>query len=135
MKINEVTEGPRSSIYDPNAEKLAGVRRLGQQITNALEPKSGVKWPDDEVWNKASMLGTRHAELPDGQAKTPGEALKKAGVSKDELDDIMTKAKQARKVAMPDPEPSAEPEDDDELDDKGPSDDEIDRDAKMYAKG
>jgi|TARA_B100001094_G_scaffold44420_1_gene39202 hypothetical protein len=135
MKINEVTEGPRSSIYDPNAEKLAGVRRLGQQITNALEPKSGVKWPDDEVWNKASMLGTMLSELPDGQAKTPGEALKKAGVSKDELDDIMAKAKQARKVAMPDPEPSADPEDDDELDDKGPSDDEIDRDAKMYAKG
>ena len=135
MKINEVTEGPRSSIYDPNAEKLAGVRRLGQQITNALEPKSGVKWPDDEVWNKASMLGTMLSELPDGQAKTPGEALKKAGVSKDELDDIMAKSKQARKVAMPDPEPSADPEDDDELDDKGPSDDEIDRDAKMYAKG
>jgi hypothetical protein len=135
MKINEVTEGPRSSIYDPNAEKLAGVRRLGQQITNSLEPKSGVKWPDDEVWNKASMLGTMLAELPDGGAKTPQEALKKAGVSKDELDDIMAKAKEARKVSLPDPEPSAEPEDDPEDDMGGQSDDEIDRDARDFARG
>lgn len=133
MKINEVTKGPRSSIYDPNAEKLAGVRRLGQQISNAIEPKSGVKWPDDEVWNKASMLGTMLAELPDGQAKTPGEALKKAGVSKDELDDIMAKAKEARQVSLPDPDPAPDDEPDDDMD--GPSDDEIDRDAKMYAKG
>lgn len=133
MKINEVTEGPRSSIYDPNAEKLAGVRRLGQQITNSLEPKSGVKWPDDEVWNKASMLGTMLSELPDGGAKTPGEALKKAGVSKDELDDIMAKAKEARQVSLPDPDPA--PEDEPEDDMGGQSDDEIDRDARDFARG
>ena len=99
MKVNEVvTRNPRNSIYDPNAEKMAGVRRFGQQITNSLEPKSGVKWPDDAVWNKASMLGTMLAELPDGGAKTPAEALKKAGVSKDELEDIMAKAKEARQM-------------------------------------
>jgi len=134
MKINEITEGPRSSIYDPNAERMAGVRRLGQQITNSLEPASGVKWPDDEVWNKASMLGTMLSELPDGGAKTPQEALKKAGVSKEELEDIMAKAKQARQVSLPDPEPApADDEPDDDMD--GPSDDEIDRDARDFARG
>ena len=133
MKVNEVvTRNPRNSIYDPNAEKMAGVRRFGQQITNSLEPKSGVKWPDDAVWNKASMLGTMLAELPDGGAKTPAEALKKAGVSKDELEDIMAKAKEARQVSIPDPEPQ---DDDDEPDDRSPSDDEIDRDAQDFARG
>ena len=133
MKVNEVTRSPRSSIYDPNAEKMAKIRRFGQQITNSLEPASGAKWPDDAVWNKASMLGTMLAELPDGGAKTAAEALKKAGVSKDELEDIMAKAKQARQVSIPDPEP--QDDGDDEPDDRAPSDDEIDRDAVAYAKG
>ena len=133
MKVNEVTRSPRSSIYDPNAEKMAKIRRLGQQITNSLEPASGVKWPDDAVWNKASMLGTMLAELPDGGAKTAAEALKKAGVSKDELEDIMAKAKQARQVSIPDPEP--QDDGDDETDDRAPSDDEIDIDAVANAKG
>ena len=131
MKINEVTEGPRDSIYDRGASKFAQVRKLGQQITNSLEPKSGVKWPDDEVWNKASMLGTMLSELPDGLAKTPAEALKKAGVSKEELEDIMAKAKQARAVSLPDPEPEDEPEDDM----GAPDDDEVARQADMVARG
>jgi len=134
MKINEVTEGPRDSIYDRGAGKFVEIRRLGRQITNSLEPSSGVKWPDDAVWNKASMLGTMLAELPDGQAKTPAEALKKAGVNKEELEDIIAKAKQARAVKMPEPEePEAEPDDDDM--DAAPDDDEIARQADQMARG
>jgi hypothetical protein len=134
MKINEVTEGPRDSIYDRGASQFAQIRRLGQQITNSLEPSSGVKWPDDEVWNKASMLGTMLSELPDGQAKTPAEALKKAGVSKEELEDIVAKSKQARAVKMPEPEePEADPDDDDMG--AAPDDDEIARQADQMARG
>ena len=133
MKINEVTRDPKSSIYDPGGEKMTKIRRTGQQITNSLEPASGVKWPDDAVWNKASMLGTMLAELPDGGAKTPAEALKKAGVTKDELEDILAKAKEARQVSIPDPEP--QDDGDDEPDDRAPSDDEIDRDAQDFARG
>ena len=77
------------------------------------------------------MLGTMLSELPDGQAKTPGEALKKAGVSKEELEDIMAKAKQARAVSLPDPEPEDEPEDDM----GAPDDDEVARQADMVARG
>jgi len=131
MKINEVTEGPRDSIYDRGASKFASIRRLGQQITNSLEPASGVKWPDDEVWNKAASLGTMLSELPDGRANTPAEALKLAGVSKEELDDIIAKAKQARTVSLPDPEPVDEPDDMDQA----PDDDAIARQADMRARG
>lgn len=131
MKINEVTEGPRDSIYDRGASKFAGLRKLGQQITNSLEPSSGVKWPDDELWNKAASLGTMLAELPDGQASTPAEALKRAGVSKEELDEIVAKSKEARKVSLPDPEPEDEPEDDM----GAPDDDEVARQADMVARG
>ena len=135
MKINEVTEADRSSIYDPDANKFKAERVLGRQITNSIEPSSGVKWPDDELWNKANMLGAMLSELPSDRARTPGEALKKAGItSKDELAEIIAKAKEARAVAMPEPEePADEPEDDDI--DSAPDDDEIARQADMRARG
>lgn len=131
MKMNEVTEASRGSIYEPGAEKFEKIRQVGRQISNAIEPSSGVKWEDDELWNKASQLGTMLSELPGGMARTPAEAMKKAGItSKDEVDAIMAKVAQAKKAKMPEPEPADEPEDDEFA---APDDSEIARQADARA--
>lgn len=92
-----VNEGPRSSAYDVDP-KLMPYVKMGQKIASALEPSSGLKW-DDEEFNKAAILGSEFSKL--GSAfgpKTPGEALKAAGVDLDMAKAIIAKVKAANVV-------------------------------------
>lgn len=111
MKVNDLLQ---EGYYDTDP-KLTPFVQIGQKIASALEPNSGVEWPDDEQWNKAASLGTSLVAL--GSAfgpKTVGEALKKAGVSVDEAKEIFAKVKDIKIGAgVKDIDPGPEDDDDD----------------------
>ena len=110
MKIDDLIQ---EGYYDVDP-KMAPYIKMGQKISSALEPDSGVKWQDDELWNSAAALGTQLTHL--GSAfgpKSPAEALKKAGVSIEDAKTIFSMVKNVETGAgVKDVEP--EPEDDEE---------------------
>lgn len=90
MKVNELIQ---EGYYDIDP-KTAPFIKMGQKITSALEPNSGVDWPDDELWNTAAALSTQLSHI--GSAfgpKTAGEALKKAGASVEDAKKIFALVK------------------------------------------
>ena len=80
-----------------------------------------------------ALLGAKEKIEPEKDIKTRFSDVKGIDEFKDELEDILAKAKEARQVSIPDPEP--QDDGDDEPDDRAPSDDEIDRDAQDFARG
>lgn len=111
MKVNDLLQ---EGYYDVDP-KLKPFVQMGQKIASALEPDSGVEWPDDEQWNKAASLGTSLVAL--GSAfgpKTVGDSLKKAGVSVDEAKEIFAKVKDVEIGAgVKDAEPSDDEDEED----------------------
>lgn len=127
MKITDLlNEGP----YDTDP-KLMPYVRMGQQIASALEPSSGIKW-DDAEFNKAAALGSSFGKLGGlFGPKTPGEALKDAGVDVEQAKAIIAKVKNVKAgIGVKDVD-----SDNDDADDKAPSDDDMHRQAKDFAKG
>lgn len=114
MKVSDLLQ---EGYYDVDP-KLQQYIQMGQKISAGLSPSSGVKWDDDELWNSAATLGTQLTHL--GSAfgpKTPGEALKKAGVSVDDAKKIFAMVKDVEigagvKDVEPEPEDDAEGEED-----------------------
>jgi hypothetical protein len=63
--------------------------KMGQKIRAALQPESGVKFADDEMWNKASILGTNLSLLGSLHGlKSPAAAVKDAGLTIDQAKEI-----------------------------------------------
>ena len=111
MKVSDLLQ---EGYYDIDP-KTAPFIKMGQKISSALEPNSGVDWEDDELWNSAAALGTQLSHM--GTAfgpKTPGEALKKAGVDIEDAKKIFALVKDVETgVGVKDVED--EPEDEDDL--------------------
>ena len=107
MKITDLLN---ESPYDVDP-KLMPYVRMGQQIASALEPSSGIKWEDAE-FNKAAALGSSFGKLGGlFGPKTPGEALKDAGVDVEMAKAIIAKVKAADVkpgVGVKDPEPESQ---------------------------
>ena len=161
MKVNEITEG----YYDasPFAQKMARYGRTLQQIGQGTGKAGSLKkqkGEDDKAYdarlNNMNKMGSVGAALTsigssfgikdpsESGPGTPKEKLAKmfadieqaSGASKAEIMKMIqqAEAKGDMKSNVPDPEPqNDEPED--EPDDVAPSDDEIDRDAKDFARG
>ena len=112
MRANEfVTEAGIPSQYDIKAQHKPWVE-MGHKIRASLEPASGVKWSDDDLWNKAASLSTAFISLGAAFApKTPAEALKKAGVDLEQAKQIMNIAS-STKATPTSNDPVDEPEDD-----------------------
>lgn len=110
MKINDLLQ---EGYYDVDP-KMAPYIQMGQKITAGLGTNSGVEWESDELWNSAASLGTQLTHL--GSAfgpKTPGEALKKAGVSLDDAKKIFSLVKDVE-IGAGVKDVEDEPEDDEE---------------------
>ena len=154
MKINEITEG----YYDasPFAAKMARYGRTLQQMGQGSgEPGSLAKMSDEELgmMNKMGSLGSALTTVgntfgikdPSEGSGDPKQKLAKffkdlesaCGCDKPTIMKLLKKAEENASmktdVGVKDPEPQDEP--DDEPEDKAPSDDEIDRDAKDFARG
>lgn len=159
MKVNEITEG----YYDasPFAQKMARYGRTLQQLGQGSgEPGSlkkrkgeGDKEYDARLdnMNKMGSLGSALTSVgntfgikdPTEGSGDPKQRLAKFFADLEQAcgcdkPTIMKMLKQAEanagmKSNVPDPEPQDEP--DDEPEDRAPSDDEIDRDAKDFARG
>jgi len=127
MKINEVIVEASMEI-DPKHRPFI---QMAHKIRSALEPKSGIKW-DDEEFNKAAELTTQLVRLgANFGPKSPAEALKNAGYDVEEFKALIGKVQNAEVGAgVADPEP----EDDDDDMDRAPSDDDIARQADMRAR-
>ena len=127
MKINEVTEA--SMEINPKHRPFI---QMAHKIRSALEPKSGIKW-DDEEFNKAAQLTTELVKLgANFGPKSPAEALKNAGYDVEEFKALIQKTAGAKiGTGVADPEDNDEPDDMD----RAPSDDEIARQADRRAKG
>ena len=159
MKVTEITEG----YYDasPFAQKMARYGRTLQQLgqgsgeAGSLKKRKG---EDDKAYdarldnmNKMGSLGSALTSVgntfgikdPTEGSGDPKQRLAKFFADLEQAcgcdkPTIMKMLKQAEanagmKSNVPDPEPQDEP--DDEPDDVAPSDDEIDRDAKDFARG
>ena len=152
MKVHEITEG----YYDasPFAAKMARLGRTLQQMGQGSgEPGSLAKMSDEELgmMNKMGSLGSalttvganfgiKDPSQGSGDAKQRldrffAELEKACGCDKPTILKLLkqAEAKGDVKPNVPDPEPSDD--NDDEPEDKAPSDDEIDRDAIQFAKG
>lgn len=126
MKIRDITE---SVEINPKHRPFI---QMGHKIRDALEPKSGVQW-DDEEFNKAAELTTQLVKLGANYGpKTPAEALKNAGYDVEEFKALIQKVQTAKPVGVADPEAPAD--DDDDPMDRAPSDDEIARKADRMAR-
>lgn len=125
MKINEVTE---SMEINPKHRPFI---QMAHKIRSALEPKSGIKW-DDEEFNKAAQLTSELVKLGASYGpKSPAEALKNAGYDVEEFKALIQKTAGAKIGAG-----VADPEANDEVDpdDRAPSDDDIARQADARAR-
>ncbi len=154
MKVHEITEG----YYDasPFAQKMARFGRTLQQLGQGTgEPGSLAKMSDEELgmMNKMGSLGSALTTVgntfgikdPSEGSGDPKQKLAKffkdlesaCGCDKPTIMKLLKKAEENASmktdVGVKDPEPQDEP--DDEPEDKAPSDDEIDRDAKDFARG
>ena len=125
MKINEVTE---SLEIDPKHRPFI---QMAHKIRAGLEPKSGIKW-DDEEFNKAAQLTSELVRLGATYGpKTPVEALKNAGYDVEEFKALVKKVQGAKiGTGVADPEPQ-----DDDEEKMGPSDADIARKADAMARG
>ena len=152
MKVHEITEG----YYDasPFAQKRARFGRTLQQLGQGTgEPGSLAKMSDEELdmMNKMGSLGSALTSVgstfgikdPSEGGGDPKQKLAKffkdlesaCGCDKPTIMKLIKKAEAnaGMKSNVPDPEPQDDP--DDEPEDRAPSDDEIDRDAKDFARG
>ncbi len=154
MKVHEITEG----YYDasPFAQKMARFGRTLQKLGQGTgEPGSLAKMSDEELgmMNKMGSLGSALTTVgntfgikdPSEGSGDPKQKLAKffkdlesaCGCDKPTIMKLLKKAEENASmktdVGVKDPEPQDEP--DDEPEDKAPSDDEIDRDAKDFARG
>ena len=135
MKINEVTEvaiDPKKSIYTKDA--YSEVNAYGQRMQRMLD-KDAVEAGfvlDDELWNKVSSLGSMLAEVPGALAKTPAEAAKKSGMTKEEMQKVGALMAKFKKWEDSKPKAQADEPEDDEF--AAPSDDEIARQADARAR-
>lgn len=124
MKIFEITE---TMEINPKHRPFI---QMGHKIRDALEPKSGIEWSDEE-FNKAAQLTTELIKIGANYGpRTPAEALKNAGYDIEEFKALIQKVQGAKKVGIADPEDNDEPDDMD----RTPSDDEIARKADMMAR-
>ena len=133
MKINEVTEAGMET--DPKHKKLANI---GRALMTHSETAS-MKGADDAkigMFNQMSSLGNNLTKF--GTTFGPRslqDLMKSTGLNAESIKTLLAFGeKLAAKGVAPkvaDPEPEDEPQDDF----GGPDDDEIDRDATMYATG
>ena len=136
MKINEVTEvaiDPKRSNY--SNDKYSDANKYGQRMQRMID-KDAVEAGfvlDDALWGKVSSLGSMLAELPDGLAKSPQEAIQKSKMSKEELQKVHAMMTKFEKWETSKPTAQADEPEDDEF--AAPSDDEIARQADRAARG
>ena len=136
MKINEVTEvaiDPKRSNYAN--DKYSDANKYGQRMQRMID-KDAVEAGfvlDDELWGKVSSLGSMLAEVPDGLAKSPQEAIQKSKMSKEELQKVGAMMAKFEKWETSKPTAQADEPEDDEF--AAPSDDEIARQADRAARG
>ena len=100
MRFNEIYEEREKSIYTKDYEKFKPFIELGQKISNSTEIGSGVDWKgEDDLWNKASTVGSALVHLGKGKVQNPKDALKLANItSTEEWEKIVAKANQADKA-------------------------------------
>ena len=142
MKINEVTEKtvdrrPGYAMQDnPTTTKYAAIANLLQDYSKTMNMK------DDESIKLSNIVASVGAELTlinTGQgAKSLDEIAKRVGTSTKKVKLIIALGQKL--YDKKGDTRQGDPEAGDDYDDGGdefaaPSDDEIDRDAKMYAKG
>ena len=133
MKINEVTEAGMET--DPKHKELANIGRALMAYSETA-PMKGKTDAEVGVFNKMSNLGNNLTKF--GTTFGPRslqDLMKSTNLNAETIKKMLAFGeKLAAKGVAPkvaDPEPEDEPEDDF----GGPDDDEIDRDATMYAKG
>ena len=129
MKINEVTEAHEAS---PQQRKLAALGRTLMDMS-AKMPMKGAS--DEEIGksNKMAALGDALTRFgtPFGPRDVKG-LVKATGLDPKEIQELLAMAQKAGPVKAVAADP--EPEDDEEDDFGGPSDDEIARQADMKAR-
>ena len=117
MRVKEMGIDINEGLYDLDPKTMQYVK-MGQKISSAIEPSSGIKWPDDAQWNKAAALGSALSSMGSSFAvKTVADALKQANVTPDEAKEIIQKVKAEGKGIKPgqgvkDPEPNPDDEED-----------------------
>ena len=133
MKINEVTEAGMET--DPKHKKLANIGRALMTYSETA-PMKGKTDAEVGVFNQMSNLGNNLTKF--GTTFGPRslkDLMKATDLNAESIKTLLAFGeKLAAKGVAPkvaDPEPEDEPQDDF----GGPDDDEIDRDATMYAKG
>jgi hypothetical protein len=133
MKINEVTEAGMET--DPKHKELANIGRALMAYSETA-PMKGKTDAEVGVFNQMSNLGNNLTKF--GTIFGPRslqDLMKSTDLNAETIKKMMAFGeKLAAKGVAPkvaDPEPEDEPQDDFD----GPDDDEIDRDATMYAKG
>jgi hypothetical protein len=130
MKINEVTEAQETS---PQQRQLAALGRTLMDISAKMPMGKGVSDEEVEKSNKMSALGDALTRF--GTAFGPKDVkglVKATGLDPKEIQELLALAQKAGPVKPVAAEP--EPEDDEEDDFGGPSDDEIARQADMKAR-
>ena len=133
MKINEVTEAGMET--NPTHKKLANIGRA-LMTHSETAPMKGKTDAEIGMFNQMSSLGNNLTKF--GTTFGPRslqDLMKSTNLNAETIKKMLAFGeKLAAKGVAPkvaDPEPEDEPEDDF----GGPDDDEIDRDATMYAKG
>ena len=133
MKINEVTEAGMET--DPKHKELANIGRALMAYSETA-PMKGKTDAEVGVFNQMSNLGNNLTKF--GTIFGPRslqDLMKSTDLNAETINKLLAFGeKLAAKGVAPkvaDPEPEDEPQDDFD----GPDDDEIDRDATMYAKG